>query len=130
MSTARILDVGQCDPDHAGITTLVRANFDAEVDRVMFVDEALAALRRARYDLVLVNRIIWADQSDGTALIRALKADADHRDVPVMLVSNLADAQQRALAEGAAPGFGKAALNAPETIERLAEFLPPKVAAQ
>jgi len=43
--------------------------------------------------------------------------------VPVMLVSNFADAQAQAVESGALPGFGKAALNAPETLARLKEQL-------
>lgn len=47
-------------------------------------------------------------------------------DVAVMLVSDYPDAPKRALADGADRGFGKAALDAPEIIERLAKRLPRK----
>ncbi len=40
-----------------------------------------------------------------------------------MLVSNYEDAQQDAVARGALPGFGKAALRQPETRNRLAAIL-------
>ena len=40
-----------------------------------------------------------------------------------MLVSNLEDAQAQAVAAGAQPGFGKAALQKPRTIELLREYL-------
>lgn len=119
-----VLDVGQCDPDHGALRGLLRDHFDVEIERVMFVPEALAAMRRKRYALVLVNRLVFADQSDGMELIRAARAEPALAGTPIMLISNFADAQQRAIAAGAVEGFGKARLNAPATIERLAAYLP------
>lgn len=89
----------------------------------MFVAEAQAALGRKQYDLVLVNRRIFADDSDGLALLRSIQTLPGARP-PVMLVSNFADAQDAAVAAGAVRGFGKAALGDDETIRRLAEYLP------
>lgn len=126
MAKARILDVGQCDPDHAGIRRMIEANFDAEVHRVMFIAEARAALARQRYDLVLVNRLVFADGSDGLELVRAVRADATTADIPIMMISNYDEAQQRAVEAGAVPGFGKAALSLPATIERVAKYVPAK----
>ncbi len=124
MHPVRVLDVGNCDPDHAAIRGLLTRAFAVEVDRVMFVAEALAAAARQPYALVLVNRLIFADGSDGLELVKALRADPRHRQTPVMMVSNHADAQARAVAAGASPGFGKAALGDPQTVARLAAFLP------
>jgi two-component system chemotaxis response regulator CheY len=70
-----------------------------------------------------VNRVSDADGSPGIELIRALKADPGLAGVPVMLVSNYADAQAQAVALGALPGFGKADLTAPETTEKLRSAL-------
>lgn len=130
MAKARVLDVGQCDPDHAGIRAMLADHFDVEIDRVMFVPQALEALRRKSYDLVLVNRLIFADQSDGMELVRQAQADSALAGVPIMVVSNFADAQTRAAALGAAPGFGKARLGAPEVVENLARYLPRKTVGQ
>ena len=94
------------------------------IQRVMFVPEALAALRSDRYDLVLVNRRIFADDSDGLDLVTAMQADPTLAKTPVMMVSNFPDAQQRAVDAGARPGFGKAELNHPATFEKLARYLP------
>lgn len=118
----RVLDVGNCDPDHAAIRRLLN-RFNAHVDRVMFVGEAMTALSRSTYDLVLVNRLIFADSSDGLELITRLKADPQTRDTPVMMVSNFADAQTRAVAAGACPGFGKSALDDGRTISLLSAYL-------
>jgi CheY-like chemotaxis protein len=123
MQKTRVLDVGNCDPDHGAIRGLLLANFDVEVERVMFVDEALGALGKSDYALVLVNRLIFADESDGMELIRRMRADANQK-TPVMLVSNFAEAQERAIAAGAIRGFGKAALGAAESLNRLAAVLP------
>jgi len=125
MESARVLDVGNCDPDHGAIRAMLVNHFHVRVDRVMFVPEALAAIEQARYDLVLVNRLIFADDSDGMTLVRALQTRGPSAP-PVMLVSNFASAQQAAVAAGAHPGFGKASLGSEETLERLAEFLPAK----
>lgn len=119
-----VLDVGNCDPDHGRIRQMLERHFAVTVDRVMFVPEALAALATRSYALVLVNRLIFADGSDGLALIEAMQADPRLRDTPVMMVSNFADAQARAVAAGAVPGFGKATLDAPQTLELLGRYLP------
>ena len=47
-------------------------------------------------DLVLVNRKLDADYSDGMEILKAIKADSALAPVPVMLVSNYANfAKQR-----------------------------------
>ncbi len=109
MSSRRILNVGQCGFDHSTISRYLTKGFDAEVARADDFDEAVAKLKGGGpYDLVLVNRVTDSDGSMGLDLIRTLKADAELAEVPVMLVSNHADAQQAAIGLGAVPGFGKA----------------------
>ena len=125
----RVLDVGNCDPDHGAIRAMLERHFDATVERVMFVPEALRALASARFVLVLVNRLIFADDSPGLELVQKMKADAALAATPVMLISNFADAQAAAVAAGTAPGFGKAKVGATETVELLAKYLPRKAAA-
>ncbi len=124
MLQTRVLVVGNCDPDHGAIRALLQRNFEVEVERVMFVAEALQALRRGPFALVLVNRLIFADQSDGAALIAAMRTDPALASTPVMLISNFADAQDAAVVLGAERGFGKAELNQPATVEHLARWLP------
>ena len=48
----------------------------------------------------------------------------DPRGVPVMLISNYPEAQEKAVSDGAVRGFGKAVLDDPATVELLAAFLP------
>ena len=123
MSTRRVLDIGQCDYDHGRIESLLRAQFGAEVVRVHSATEALDRLRNEAFDLVLVNRIFDRTAEEGLDLIRKAKADAKLSAVPVMLVSNFPESQAEAVAAGAIPGFGKAALAEAGTRARLEKIL-------
>lgn len=125
-----VLDVGQCNMDHGNLSAMLAERFGAAVQRAHTIDEALAALRNAHYDLVLANRVFDADGAEGLDLIRRMQTDPQTRSIPVMLVSNYADAQETAVALGARPGFGKAALDRPETIAVLAPFLSPAPVAK
>lgn len=124
MAHPRILSVGQCGYDHGNISRHLARRFRAEVDGADTVDDALARLRSADYDLVLVNRVLDADGSRGTELIRTLKSDPDLAALPVMLVSNYPQAQAVAVALGALPGFGKSELSDPRALERIQAALP------
>jgi len=119
----RVLDVGQCGPDHFAISRLLQSRFGVEVVQAHGPDDALAHLRREPFALVLVNRKLDADASDGLPIVKAIKADPALADVPVMLVSNYADAQQAAIATGAIAGFGKAELGRRETEDKLRAVL-------
>ncbi len=119
----KVLDVGQCVPDHFGIRAVLTEHFDATVEQAHTIDEAVDAVRSGGYDLVLVNRKLDATYEAGADLIRRLQADETTRAVPIMLVSNYPDAQAEATKLGARPGFGKAALRDNTTIERIAACL-------
>jgi CheY-like chemotaxis protein len=119
----RVLDVGQCGFDHGAIRRLIESQFAAEVVQAHRLDDAIQRLRSEPFDLVLVNRKLDADYSDGLDVLRTIKADAALASTPVMLVSNYAEAQQAAVAVGAEPGFGKSELNQPATREKLRAFL-------
>ncbi len=56
-----VLDVGQCDFDHANISRMLSERFGAEVQQVATCEEALRAVQNGLFDLVLVNRILDAD---------------------------------------------------------------------
>jgi CheY-like chemotaxis protein len=119
----RVLSIGQCAADSPMIAQMLRRHFDAETLSVASEAEALQLLRERSVALVLINRILDADGSSGLEVLQQLKADEMLRDIPVMLVSNYPDAQQQAVAAGALAGFGKAALNEPETVARLRAVL-------
>ena len=119
----KVLDVGQCDLDNSLISNMLEQHFDVQVDRAKSFDDAIKAVQANGYNLVLVNRLLDADRSEGIAVLKAIKNDNSIEATPVMIVSNFDDAQQVAVEFGAEPGFGKAALNDSSTIELLAKFL-------
>lgn len=119
----RVLDVGQCGFDHGSITQLLRSQFGAAVSAAHSADDALQQAGAGGFDLVLVNRKLDADHSDGIAIIERLKADPATATIPVMLVTNYPQYQQAAVAAGAEPGFGKNQLDDPATIDLLRKYL-------
>lgn len=119
----RVLDVGNCVPDHAAIRTLVTGNFDATVVQTHGAKDTLEELRRQPFDLVLINRKLDRDYSDGIEILRQIKSDPQIAKTPVMLITNYADHQAQAVAAGAEPGFGKLELHDAATHEKLARFL-------
>jgi CheY-like chemotaxis protein len=123
MSGKRVLSIGQCFADHGSISRTLQRHFGAEVIGVDEPNEALDRLRRESFDLVLINRRLDADGSSGVAVVEQIKADERLRPLPVMLVSNYDDAQDEAIAAGALPGFGKAALGQPHMLARLRPLL-------
>lgn len=119
----RVLNVGQCGPDHASISRMLTTQFSAEVDRADAWADTLAALQSKPYHLVLVNRHLDVDYSPGLDIIQSLVSHPEFGKIPVMLVSNYPDSQAEAVAAGAAHGFGKAELNRPTTWDRLRPYL-------
>jgi DNA-binding response OmpR family regulator len=119
----RVIDVGNCGPDHAAIRRLIESNFDAHVVAADDLASALAELDKSPADLVLVNRKLDLDYSDGMVIVRHLKSDAARSNIPVMLISNYPESQAEAVAAGAVPGFGKQELRASETLEKLGRIL-------
>src|SRR5688500_18660030 len=119
----RVLDVGNCVPDHAAICRLVETNFDAHVAQAADLSCAISALEKQPADLVLVNRKLDHDYSDGMAIVRHLKSHAKWSRVPVMLITNYPEYQAEAVAAGADPGFGKQELRTSETLEKLRKIL-------
>lgn len=102
---------------------MLREHFDVEMLRAGSPDEARQLAESHAVDLILVNRLLDADGSEGLQIISAMKSGSVTKAVPVMLVSNFPDAQQAAVEAGALPGFGKDSLNVPATIERLGSVL-------
>jgi two-component system chemotaxis response regulator CheY len=119
----RVLDVGQCSPDHASIRRLIETHFEAQVVQAHGADDAFRQLRADTFDLVLINRVLDADGSDGVEIVEQIKADSKLADLPVMLVTNYLEHQERAVEAGAEPGFGKDALASPQTRQLLERFL-------
>lgn len=119
----KILDVGNCEPDHATVTRFFTANFDCKVARAHKAEDALAQLKADSFDLVLVNRKLDIDYTDGIDVIKQIKADPEIAGVPVMLITNYAEHQEAAESVGAIRGFGKLEYDHPETLERVRRVL-------
>jgi two-component system chemotaxis response regulator CheY len=118
----RVLDVGQCGPDHATIRRYLTDHFECEIVQTHGLSDTLAELRTSHFDLVLINRKLDADYSDGIEILREIKA-AEVAHVPVMIITNYADHQEAAVAAGAQRGFGKLEFHDPATREKLAAVL-------
>lgn len=83
----------------------------------------MTALREHTIDLVLINRKLDADYSDGMEILKAIKQDEVLSAIPVMLVSNFAEWQEKAVEAGAVYGIGKAELSSADATERVREAL-------
>jgi DNA-binding NtrC family response regulator len=116
-----VLSVGQCGYDDSRIAQVVRKALGAFVQRAHSADEARRLLTTNQYALVLANRQFDAGGS-GLDLIAELKRSGV--TTPLMLVSDYADAQARAVANGALPGFGKSAIGSPDVIKTLQAAVP------
>lgn len=129
--------VGHCGFDEQALAGLVRRVApDAQIRSVRnrrALEEAVEAGA-----LLLVNRALVGRFAarDGVELIGSLRRERGDA-VLALLVSDYAEAQQRAEQAGALPGFGKAQLHSPEAQRRLAEAVakalqttPSRTAAQ
>lgn len=120
-----VLSVGQCRPDNAALSHFLKSNFDVEMLTSDLPADTQATISEQQIDLVLINRKLDADYSDGMEILKSLKASETTADIPVMLVSNFPEWQEKAVAEGAVYGFGKSELTSAETIERVQSALNP-----
>ena len=102
---------------------MIENNFDAKVVQAHEAEDALATLRNGGIDLVLVNRKLDRDYTDGIDIIQQIKADPELARTPCMLITNHADHQELAIQVGAEMGFGKLELDKPETRSRLSAIL-------
>ena len=119
----QVLSVGQCVPDTTSLKSFLHKHFDVEVVTSDLPADTLAALRSGAFDLVLINRKLDQDYSEGLDILQSMKADAALAEIPVMLITNFAEHQDAAVAAGAEYGFGKNDYRDPATAERLAAFL-------
>ncbi|QDT89303.1 response regulator [Gimesia algae] len=121
--TKRVLSVGQCVPDTSSIIRFLTSNFDVEIDQADVESDTLEKLKSSEYDLVLINRKLDADYSDGIELIQKIKATSEVKSSPLMLVSNYPEYQEQAVEVGAVYGIGKDQYRDPQTTDRLQPYL-------
>lgn len=123
MAQFKVLDVGNCSPDFSSIRTMLTSNFDVEVLQAHQAKDALDSLETKNVDLVLINRKLDCDYSDGTEVLKQIKADESLRQIPVMIVTNYEEHQDAAIKLGAVRGFGKLQLDNPKTLSNLSKYL-------
>src|SRR5690242_3376494 len=111
----KILDVRQCGFDGPRMARLWDDALGAQVDCADTADDPVEMLQGNSYDVVLVNRVLAEDESCGLEVISRLLELG--RGTPVMLVSDLSEAQDAAVRLGAVRGFGKAHLGERSTLE-------------
>lgn len=119
----RVLDVGNCGHDHGQISGMLKRVFGADTVQADTASETLERLAREKFDLVLVNRKLDHDYSDGLDVIKMIKQQPQLAHVPVMLVTNYPEHQAMAVEAGAVVGFGKLELSKPSTHQRIAAVL-------
>lgn len=102
---------------------MAQREFGATVLQSHGLADTLAILRKQPVDLVTINRKLDQDYSDGLEIAKEIKADLELRSVAVMLVTNYEEHQQSAMEIGCVRGFGKLAINTPETRTALQPYL-------
>jgi CheY-like chemotaxis protein len=118
-----VIDVGNCSYDHNSVKTMLTSWFEVEVAGTEGLADTLSLLRTSKPTLIVVNRKLDTDHSDGLEIIKTLKADPQYSSIPMMLISNFDDQQKLAVESGAVYGFGKRSLKDPETKARLMPIL-------
>jgi CheY-like chemotaxis protein len=130
MNTRTVLSVGQCRPDGAALAHYLTKHFHVNLLTADLPADAIQLLRDNPVDLVLINRQLDADGSDGMKILAQIRSGPSKQDVPIMLVSNYPEWQQKAVEAGAVYGFGRAELNSPETRTKLAAILAQGAASE
>ncbi len=123
MSKRRVLDVGNCGPDHAALRRMFSMNFGAELLQTHHLADTLEVLKQQPVDLVVINRKLDQDYSDGVEILKRIKEIPEYADLPVMIITNYAEHQAAAVELGAVEGFGKLEINSKETRAKLSAIL-------
>lgn len=86
-------------------------------------EEALTLAKSFKPDMVLLDLIL--PKKDGMAVLAELKADQDLKDVPVVVLSNLAEDEnvKKALVGGAVDYFVKTQHSIYEIIEKVQKYI-------
>ncbi|WP_298865588.1 hypothetical protein [uncultured Gimesia sp.] len=121
--TKRVLSVGQCVPDTNSLVRFLTNNFSVEIDQSDVEVDTLEKMKKQSYDLVMINRKLDADYSDGIELIQKIKESSEVKSSRLMLVSNFPEYQEEAVQAGAEYGIGKNEYQNPETAEKLKPYL-------
>jgi DNA-binding NarL/FixJ family response regulator len=116
----KIALVGHCGPDssYLRMTVMKAAGTGAQILMADDDSELKDALEQG-VDLILFNRELGYGFQDKMGVDAIKRLRATQPNLKTMLVSNYADAQAAAVANGALPGFGKREIGSPRVIEVL-----------
>jgi len=116
----KIALVGHCGPDssYLRMTVMKAAGTGAQILMADDDSELKDALEQC-VDLILFNRELGYGFQDKMGVDAIKRLRATHPNLKTMLVSNYADAQAAAVANGALPGFGKREIGSARVIEVL-----------
>ncbi len=117
-----VLDVGQCGFDHMQIAKIC-LQFGAQTRQIHTENELFDTLKKEAPNLIFINRILDSNGANGIKIIKNLKSDDNTKYLPVLLISNYAQAQHEAVSLGALQGFGKNELHTDGTTDLLSKLL-------
>lgn len=118
-NNAPLVLVGHCGPDSWMLKSMLgKAAPDHPIEMINALSDLEPLLDSAA--LLLVNRVLDGrfESESGIGLIESISS-RDGTRPPMILVSNLEDAQAEGERAGAKPGFGKSDLYADETLTRV-----------
>jgi two-component system, OmpR family, response regulator MtrA len=122
MSGTHLVLVADDEEDIVGLVTTIIERSGHEVISVRDGAQALAALRRRRPDLVVLD--ISMPEIDGLEVLRRIRADEETSELPVLLLS--AQAQEADVRQGFATGasaYVKKPFSPRELAQRVDELL-------
>ncbi|MDB5320007.1 MAG: response regulator receiver protein [Phycisphaerales bacterium] len=114
----KIALVGHCGPDSSYLRMTVMKAAGSGVQILMADDDSdLNKALAQGVDLILFNRELGYGFQDKMGVDAIKRLRTTHPNLKTMLVSNYAEAQAAAVANGALPGFGKREIGSPRVIE-------------
>lgn len=112
--------------DDTFLANIYKTKFEMEGFKVIVSDngeDGLADVKRKKPDIVLLD--ILLPKMDGFTVLQKLKADADVKDIPVILLTNLGqkDDVEKGLELGAVDYLIKAHFKPSETVDKVKKVL-------
>ena len=124
----RIALVGHCGPDSSYLRMAVMQAAKGAQIFMADDDSELKDVLEEGVDLILFNRELGYGFQDKMGVDAIKRLRAQNPNQKMMLVSNYAEAQAQATANGALPGFGKREIGSPRVTELLRTALAEAVA--
>ena len=86
--TKTVLDVGNCNPDHSALSRMLLSNYDVRILRTHELKDSLEILQKEPVHLIMINRKLDMDYSDGLEILKVLKRDEKWKSIPAMIITN------------------------------------------